>query len=183
MKRRKYNSPGPNYCWHVDGNEKLKPFDFLIHGAVDGYSRTVLWLYVDTTNNDPKIIARYFVDCVEEVGGCPSLVRTDCETENVVTCITATLPERKKRRVNCFLLGRWLCDAGESLWPYDVLKNLYSLISCQLRLFCVHQFMRTKVFKQNISFLVLLVLENYDEILIPLSPNMKLFSQFFFSAP
>ena len=62
LKRRKYNSPGPNYCWHVDGNDKLKPFGFPIHGAVDGYSRT---------NNDPKVMARYFVDCVEEAGGLP----------------------------------------------------------------------------------------------------------------
>ena len=29
-------------------------------------------------------MAKYFVDCVEEVGGCPSLLRTDCGTENVV---------------------------------------------------------------------------------------------------
>ena len=80
LKRRKYHSPGPNYCWHVDGNDKLKPFGFPIHGAVDGYSRTVLRLYVDRTNNDPKVMAKYFVDCDEEVGGCP----TDCGTENVV---------------------------------------------------------------------------------------------------
>ena len=53
----------PNYCWHVDGNDKLKPFGFPIHGAVDGYSRRVLWLYVDTINNDLKVMARYFVDC------------------------------------------------------------------------------------------------------------------------
>ena len=84
FKRRKYTSPGPNYCWHVDGNDKLKPFDFPIHGAVDGYSRRVLWLHVDTPNNDPKVMVTYFVDCVEEVRGCPSLVRTDCGTENVV---------------------------------------------------------------------------------------------------
>ena len=84
LKRRKYSSPGPNYCWHVDGNDKLKHFGFPIHGAVDGYSHRVMWLYVDTTNNDPKVMARYFVDCVEEVKGCPSLVRTDCGTENVV---------------------------------------------------------------------------------------------------
>ncbi|CAH3142353.1 unnamed protein product, partial [Pocillopora meandrina] len=44
----------------------------------------VLRLYVDRTNNDPKVMAKYFVDCVEEVGGCPSLLRTDCGTENVV---------------------------------------------------------------------------------------------------
>ena len=41
LKRRKYNSSGPNYCWHVDGNDKQKPFGFPIHGAVDGYSRRV----------------------------------------------------------------------------------------------------------------------------------------------
>lgn len=59
-------------------------FSFPIHGAFDGYGRKVLWLYVDRTNNDPKVMAKYFVDCVEEVGGCPSLLRTVCETENVV---------------------------------------------------------------------------------------------------
>ena len=47
-------------------------------------------------------MARYFVDCVEEVGGCPSLKRTDCQTENVETCITATLPERKKTESRLF---------------------------------------------------------------------------------
>ena len=67
MKKRKYNSPGPNYYWHVDGNDKLKPFGFPFHGTVDGYR--VLWVDVDTTNNDQKVMARYFVDCVEEVRG------------------------------------------------------------------------------------------------------------------
>ena len=41
LKRRKYNSSGPNYCWHVDGNDKQKPFGFPVHGDVDGYSRRV----------------------------------------------------------------------------------------------------------------------------------------------
>ena len=108
LKRRKYTSPGPNYCWHVDGNDKLKPFGFPIHGAVDGYSRRVLWLYVDTTNNDPKVMASYFVDCVEEVGGCPSLVRTDCGTENVVIA-----------GVQCFLRAESNDDlAGEKAHRY-----------------------------------------------------------------
>ena len=32
LKRRKYNSPGPNYCWHVDGNDKLNllAFQFMV---------------------------------------------------------------------------------------------------------------------------------------------------------
>ena len=117
LKKRKYNLPRPNYCWHVDGNEKLKPYDFPIHGAVDSYIRRVLWLYVDTTNNDPEVIARYFVDYVEKVGGCPSSVKTDCETENVVTCITASLPKTKKKwRIDCFFSGRG-CVTHVNLWP------------------------------------------------------------------
>ena len=42
--KRKYTSPGPNYCWHVDGNDKRKPLGFPIHGAVDvaGYCGSTL---------------------------------------------------------------------------------------------------------------------------------------------
>ena len=27
---------GPNYLWHVDGYDKLKPYGFCIHGCIDG---------------------------------------------------------------------------------------------------------------------------------------------------
>ena len=43
--------------WHLDGYDKLKPFGFPIHGAIDGYSRRILWLRVMCTNNDPQVIA------------------------------------------------------------------------------------------------------------------------------
>ena len=36
LKRRLYRNPGPNYAIHVDGYDKLKPYGFAIHGAVDG---------------------------------------------------------------------------------------------------------------------------------------------------
>ena len=82
LKRRVYNSPGPNYCWHVDGYDKLKPYGLPIHGAIDGYSRRVMWLVVSRTNNDPDVMAKLYFDCVKEVGGCPRLLTTDCGTEN-----------------------------------------------------------------------------------------------------
>ena len=34
LKRRKFVSPGPNFSWHVDGYDKLKPYGFPIHGAI-----------------------------------------------------------------------------------------------------------------------------------------------------
>ncbi len=82
LKRRTYRSNGPNECWHVDGYDKLKPFGFPIHGAVDGYSRYVFWLKVARTNNNPVVIANYYVECVKELQGCPRVLRTDPGAEN-----------------------------------------------------------------------------------------------------
>ena len=28
-----------------------------------------MWIHVASTNNDPKVIAGYFVDCVKGIGG------------------------------------------------------------------------------------------------------------------
>ena len=42
-RRRNYRGEGPNYIWHVDGYNKLKPFGFCIHGCIDGYSQRILW--------------------------------------------------------------------------------------------------------------------------------------------
>lgn len=83
LQRRQYKAKGPNYLWHIDGYDKLKPFGFCIHGCIDGYSRRILWLEVGTTNNDPRVIAKYYIDCVRKVGGTASIVRADCGTENV----------------------------------------------------------------------------------------------------
>ena len=83
LQRRRYKARGPNHLWHLDGYDKLKPFGFCIHGCIDGYSRCIMWLEVGTTNNDPHVIAKYFIDCLRQVAGTPSIVRADRGTENV----------------------------------------------------------------------------------------------------
>lgn len=83
LKRRTYCNPGPNYCWHVDGYDKLKPFGFAIHGAIDGFSRKVLWLTVGVTNNNPQVTALNFARTVHELQILPCLVRCDRGTENI----------------------------------------------------------------------------------------------------
>ncbi|KAK3742548.1 hypothetical protein QZH41_017038 [Actinostola sp. cb2023] len=48
LSRRNYVSMGPNFCWHLDGYDKLKPYGYPIHGCICGYSRRILWLeYLD----------------------------------------------------------------------------------------------------------------------------------------
>ena len=82
LKRREYSNPGPNYCWHSDEYDKLKPYGFPIHACIDGFSRRALWLRVTRSNNDPRVIGSFFVDCIQEYEGCPTLLRTDRGTEN-----------------------------------------------------------------------------------------------------
>lgn len=67
--------------WFI-GYDKLKPFGFPIHGAIDGYSRKIIWLEVVRTNNEPQVPARYYLQSVREISGCPVILRTDCGTEN-----------------------------------------------------------------------------------------------------
>ncbi|KAK5619159.1 hypothetical protein CRENBAI_024064 [Crenichthys baileyi] len=90
--RRTYHSMGPNYMWHVDGYDKLKPFGLALSGCIDGFSRKVLWLVCGPTNNDPTVIAHYFLSCVRNLGVTPMRLRTDCGTENgTMAAIQCTL--------------------------------------------------------------------------------------------
>ena len=84
LRRREYSSLGPNYAWHADGYDKLKDFGFPIHGCIDGYSRKLLWLELTRSNNNPAIIAGFYLDYVKEVGGCPVILSTDPGSENCV---------------------------------------------------------------------------------------------------
>ena len=68
--------------FYLPGYDKLKPFSFPIHGAINGFSRKVLWLDVCKSNNSPSEPTNLYLDCVEEQGGCPMITRTDYGTEN-----------------------------------------------------------------------------------------------------
>ena len=84
LQRRRYSNPGPNYCWHADGYDKLKPYGLPIHGCIDGFSRRVIWLKLERSNNDPGIIGNLFKNAIMEVEGSPTLLRTDRGTENTI---------------------------------------------------------------------------------------------------
>ncbi|KAL5021622.1 hypothetical protein ScPMuIL_000777 [Solemya velum] len=80
--RRTYTNKGPNFLIHIDGYDKLKHYGFAIHAAICGYSRRILWLRVSRTNNNPKVVATYFLNYITEIGGVPRCVRIDDGTEN-----------------------------------------------------------------------------------------------------
>ncbi|KAL3987647.1 hypothetical protein ACER0C_014762 [Sarotherodon galilaeus] len=82
LRRHQYSCRGPNALWHMDGYDKLKAYGIAISGCKDGFSRYVLWMEAYTTNNDPKLIASYFLKTVSCINGCPERLRADRGTEN-----------------------------------------------------------------------------------------------------
>ena len=88
LTRRENHSFGPNHNWHIDGYNKLKLFAIAIHGAIDGYSRRILWLKLSSSNNNSKVIADYYLCCVKELNLIPCVVRADRGTEYVIACGT-----------------------------------------------------------------------------------------------
>lgn len=82
LRRRVYHAKGPNYIWHIDGHDKLKPYGFSIHGCIDGFSRRLIWLEVGPTNKNPDVIAKYYLDAAKQLDGIPRKIRSDDGTEN-----------------------------------------------------------------------------------------------------
>ena len=81
LKRQVYINQGPDYSWHLDGYDNLKPFGFPIHEAIDGYSRKVVWLKVFRSNYSPNNMVPLYLSCVEELQDAPVKMIMDLDTE------------------------------------------------------------------------------------------------------
>ena len=82
LQRRRYLNKGPNYLFHIDGWDKLKPFGLSVHGCVDGFSRRIMWL-ASRSNNDPYEVCNYFCKLTCQMNGVPHIIRADRGNENV----------------------------------------------------------------------------------------------------
>lgn len=80
IKRRIYLVRGANALWHNDGNEKLRPWGFYVHGCIDGHSRLIIYLEC-RSNKRSKTVGGLFKAAVA-VFGWPSRGRGDFGKEN-----------------------------------------------------------------------------------------------------
>ncbi|XP_046579233.1 uncharacterized protein LOC124286835 [Haliotis rubra] len=106
--RREYFNYGPNFLWHMDSYDKLKPYGICINGAIDGFSRYIVWLEAHKTSSDPRLIAGYFLQEVRRRKGCPTRIRADKGTENGhVRDMLSFLRRNDQDQYanNCFLVG------------------------------------------------------------------------------
>lgn len=120
LTRRSYANKGPNYVWHIDGYDKLKPFGFCIHGAIDGYTRRILWLEVGPSNNDPVVISSYYVKYVEKYGFTARVIRADMGTENINVAVVQRFFRRASDDAfaaeKSFLYGKSISNQRIEAW-------------------------------------------------------------------
>lgn len=130
LKRRTYVSLGPNFCWHLDGYDKLKPYGFSIHGCIDGYSRKLLWLELLRSNKDPLLVANCYLQFLSDSNGkLPRLIRADHGSENVWVCAIQCYLRRNhddpKSGEKSFLFGTSHANQRQEAW-WSILKRLNS---------------------------------------------------------
>ncbi|CAG2227927.1 unnamed protein product [Mytilus edulis] len=81
LNRRMYFNTGPNYTWHIDSNDKLKPYGIVINGCSDGFSRLIVWCKPQG-NGKAASVTNHFIKAIQCRSGCPTIVRTDMGVEN-----------------------------------------------------------------------------------------------------
>jgi len=81
VRRRVYSVPHPNAVWHIDGHHKLIRWRFVIHAAIDGFSRTITYIRC-ADNNRACTVLQLFSESVRQFG-LPEHVRSDDGGENV----------------------------------------------------------------------------------------------------
>ena len=82
IKRRVYSVPHAHSMWHLDGNHKLIRWKFVVHAAIDGFSRACIYLKCSKNNRSDTVLA-HFRQAVHTSYVIPTCVRTDHGGENV----------------------------------------------------------------------------------------------------
>ena len=81
LHRRVYSVPFYDSLWHTDGHHKLIRWRFVIHGGIDGLSRTIVFLRCSDNNNASSVTEAFLDACGKH--GWPSRVRGDYGGENL----------------------------------------------------------------------------------------------------
>ena len=75
--RHEFHIQGPNRVLSIDGHDKLARFGFEIYGAIDAYSRYIVWCYVGISNRTAVSVNKQYLRLLRTTLHMPKLIRSD----------------------------------------------------------------------------------------------------------
>src|SRR6266550_1914336 len=69
FKRRRFYSAGVMAMLTMDQHDKWGRYHLWLHVGLDPFSGHVAWLKIWRTNHNPRLIAKYYLDAIRELGG------------------------------------------------------------------------------------------------------------------
>ncbi|THU92671.1 hypothetical protein K435DRAFT_671733, partial [Dendrothele bispora CBS 962.96] len=82
LKRKRFWAAGVNDMWCVDQHDKWKRFGLALHTGMDPFSGKIKWLKVWWTNNNPRLIFRYYLECIKKDEYTYLITQSDPGSEN-----------------------------------------------------------------------------------------------------
>jgi len=126
--RGEYIVPGPNFLWSIDGYCKLDLFGFEIYGAIDAYSRYIVWIYVGVSGHTAVSCLRQYLDTAKEINKIPTILRAD---RGVETPLLAAAHHRLRQASepgisfgDCFYYGTSTKNQRIESWWNQLCKTL-----------------------------------------------------------
>ena len=88
-KKGNFSSKGPNFVHSLDGHDNMmgyqnSTFPLAVYGCIDTASRKIMWLRIWTTNSNPKLVGRWYLEHLLETRTISRMIRLDKGTETGV---------------------------------------------------------------------------------------------------
>ncbi|KAG6907734.1 hypothetical protein DXG01_007592 [Tephrocybe rancida] len=81
--QKKFYAAGPNDVWVQDQHDKWGPrFGLWLHNNIDPFTGFNNWMKVWWTNSNPRLVGRFYIEAVRELGAVPVLTQSDPGSEN-----------------------------------------------------------------------------------------------------
>ncbi|KAI9454642.1 hypothetical protein BJY52DRAFT_1205187 [Lactarius psammicola] len=113
FKRRNFIAIGPNEMWSLDQHDKFKRYGLFFHVGLDLFPGVIHWCKVWWTVRNPKLIARFYLDTAQSIGGIPLITQSDPGTENVNVAYAHTaLRHQMEPSLDGSIQHRWFRKHG-----------------------------------------------------------------------
>ena len=104
-KKGNFSSKGPDFVHSLDGHDKMmgyqnSTFPLAVYGCIDTASRKKMWLRIWTTNSNPKLVGRWYLEHLLETRTISRMITLDKGTETGVMASVQAYLRRNHRDID-----------------------------------------------------------------------------------